>query len=67
MEALLGNPDEAVRLGGEARYDVVAVLARSDLVSELATAPVTCFGLFGRSKQAVKTAKLFIDCGVFEC
>src|SRR3954471_6632060 len=54
------------RFGAEARDDVIAGVPASDLVSELATAPVIQLHVGRLSEQRVEAVELVVDGGVFE-
>src|SRR4051812_32302293 len=54
------------RFGAEARDDVVAGFAASDLISELATAPVRELHVGGFAEQSVEAVELVGNGGVFE-
>src|SRR3954471_16096456 len=55
------------RFGAEARDDVIAGVAASDLISELATAPVSQLHVGGLAEQSVEAVELVGNGGVFEC
>ena len=55
-----------VGVGAEPRDDVVAGLASADRVGELAAAPVIDLEIARISEEAVESAELVVDGGVFE-